>query len=214
MAALFAAPPPLSSALTLYQIEETLAALAETAEVVPPEQEEEFVREFAAVLQQTVEKRDRMGQFLAHVETQVGLANAEIKRLQERRHAYERVLAKTEEYLVRTIQLLGTDSKGRYKKLEGNTVTFSLRNCPLSVEVVNESKIPAEFRSVTITIKMPALQWEGLLDKLDLEAHAQILDCGQVEYAPSKARIKTALESGQNVPGAGIAPRTYSLIRR
>jgi hypothetical protein len=214
MAALLAAPPPLSSSLTLYQIEETLAALAETAEVVPPEQEEEFLQEFAAVLQQTVEKRDRMGQFLAHLETQIGLANAETKRLQQRRQSYERVLAQTEEYLVRTIQLLGTDSKGRYKKLEGNTVTFSLRACPPSVDVINESEIPTEFKTATITIKIPASQWEGLLDKLDLESRAQFLDCGQVEYTPSKTRIKAALDAGQAVPGAGMAPRSYSLVRR
>jgi hypothetical protein len=71
MSALVVVPPPMKSSLPLYQIEETLATFADTATVVPPEQEKEFLQEFAAILTQAVEKRDRIGQFMAHLEAQI-----------------------------------------------------------------------------------------------------------------------------------------------
>jgi len=64
-APLVLAPPAMRASLPLYEIEQNLAAYCETAEVVTPEQEEEFLQEFAAMLLQAVEKRDRMGQCLA-----------------------------------------------------------------------------------------------------------------------------------------------------
>src|SRR6516165_11861654 len=101
MSALVVVPPPMKSSLPLYQIEETLATFADTATVVPPEQEKEFLQEFAAILTQAVEKRDRIGQFMAHLEAQIDLAAHEIGRLRDRKAAYERALAKCEEYVAR-----------------------------------------------------------------------------------------------------------------
>jgi hypothetical protein len=198
----------------LYQIEETLATWAETAEVLPPEQEAEFIAEFAALLNSAIEKRDRMGQFMAHLEVQMGLADAEIRRLQERKQTYARALAKSEEYVTRVIQSLGTDSKGKYIKLEGNTVTFSLKRCPPSVSITDETNLPPEFKTATLTLKMPVLQWEAFLDTLDLEARALLLDAAKREYTPSKTAIKAALEAQQVVPGAEISTGKYSLVRK
>jgi hypothetical protein len=110
MSALVVVPPPMKSSLPLYQIEETLATFADTATVVPPEQEKEFLQEFAAILTQAVEKRDRIGQFMAHLEAQIDLAAHEIGRLRDRKAAYERALAKCEEYVARVILSLGTNA--------------------------------------------------------------------------------------------------------
>jgi hypothetical protein len=138
MAALAVVPSPAVTAAPLYVIEDHLAALIETAELVSPEQEQEFRTEFQAALTAAVEKRDQVGHFLAHLEQQIDFARFEIDRLRQRKATCERALARLENYVIETIENLGTDSKGRYRKLEGKTTTFSLRACPPSVEVTDE----------------------------------------------------------------------------
>jgi len=74
MAALAVVPSPAVTAASLYVIEDELAALIETAELVSAEQEQEFRAEFQAALIVAVDKRDRVGQFLTHLEQQIGFA--------------------------------------------------------------------------------------------------------------------------------------------
>jgi hypothetical protein len=47
------------------------------------------------------------------------------------------------------------------KKLEGRTNTLKKRKCPPSVNVIDEQKIPAEYKRVTVTLPLP--QWQELL---------------------------------------------------
>src|SRR5260370_10956754 len=67
MAALAAVPSPAVTAPPLYVIEDQLAALIETAELVSAEQEQEFRAEFQASLTAAIDKHDRVGQFLTHL---------------------------------------------------------------------------------------------------------------------------------------------------
>ena len=177
MAVLAVVPSPAVTAATLCVVEEYLAALIETAELVSLEQEQEFRAEFQAAMTAAVEKRDRVGQFLAHLEQQIDFAKFEIDRLRQRKTTFERALARLENYVIETIENLGTDSKGKYRALEGKTTTFSLRACPPSVEVTDESGIPVEYK--TLVLKLPAVTWEQLLDGLDIEQRAAVL--GQVK---------------------------------
>ena len=211
MAALAVVPSPAVTAAPLYVIEDQLAALIETAELVSPEQEREFRAEFQAALAAAVEKRDRVGQFLTHLEQQIDFAKFEIDRLRQRKATCERALARLEDYVIGTIENLGTDSKGKYRPLEGKTTTFSLRTCPPSVEVTDETAIPAEYKMVLL--KLPAVTWEQLLDGLEIEQRAAVL--GQVkspEVIVDKRSIKAALDGGA-VPGAGLATGRHSLRR-
>ncbi len=153
-----------------------------------------------------------MGQFLAHLEQQIDFARFEIDRLRQRRALCERALARLEAYVIETIEGLGTDSKGRYRTLEGKTTTFSLRGCPPSVEVTDEPAIPSEYK--TLTLKMPAVTWEQMLDGLDIEQRVVVL--GQVkspEVSVDKRSIKAAIDGGVDVPGAGLATGRHSLRR-
>ena len=212
MAALAVVPSPAVTAAPLYLIEDQLAALVETAELVSPEQEEEFRLEFQTALTAAMEKRDRVGQFLAHLEQQIDFARSEIDRLRQRKAAFERALARVEEYVIDTIENLGTDSTGKYRRLEGKTTTFSLRGCPPSVEISDESSIPAEYK--TLLLKLPAVTWEQLLDRLEIEKRAEVL--GQVrspEVSVEKRPIKAAIDGGAAVPGAGLAIGKHSLRR-
>src|ERR1700683_2705139 len=54
----------------------------DTEELGPDELEQEYALELQATLLATVEKRDRVGQFLAHLESQIAFAHAEVARLQ------------------------------------------------------------------------------------------------------------------------------------
>jgi Siphovirus Gp157 len=212
MAALVAVPSPGITVDSLFQVETYLAAMIETAELVPQEQEQEFLAEFRQALSTAVEQRDRVAQYMAHLETQADFAKAEIDRLRQRKGVYERAFERLEQYVLNTIEYLGVDAKGARRKLEGNTITFSARACPASVEIVDEAAVPAEFK--TLTIRLPATTWERLLDSLDLEERADLL--GQVKRAEcevSKSGIKTAIDSGACVPGAALSTNKLSLRR-
>ena len=96
MAALAVVPSTAVTAVPLYVIEDHLAALIETAELVSPQQEQEFRAEFQAALTAAVDKRDRVGQLLAHLEQQIAFARYEIDRLRQRKATCERALARLE----------------------------------------------------------------------------------------------------------------------
>jgi hypothetical protein len=158
-------------------------------------------------------RRLGLGQFLSHLEQQAAFAKVEIARLQERKAFFERATEKMEGYVIHVIESIGPDAKGKYAKLEGRTVTFSIKDCPPSVEIKDEAAIPSDYKTITIT--MPALKWEDLLDSLDLEQRACVLDTVEKPKASvSKAAIKKAIGDGAHVPGADLIVGKKTLIRK
>jgi hypothetical protein len=198
--------------VSLYELEQDLQAFADTEAFVTEADREEFEREQALLLQRSIEKRDRYGMFLAHVESQAQLCAAEIKRLQERKKHYEATYERCEQYLIRVIESLGQDvdkkGKPKWKKLEGKTVTFSLAEKPSHVEIEDESKVPDSYKAVTVTLPMGL--WKEILDEFrtdeddpvwqDLKTSAE-----RASVAILKAELKKDIESGNVVPGADIA---------
>ena len=200
------------AAQPLYAIEEYLAVLVDTAELVPPDQEQEFRDEFQLALTTAVDKRDRVGQFMAHLEQQIAFANFEVERLRERKAAYRRALDRIENYVTHTIEVLGRDARGKYRRLEGKTVTFSLAGCPPSVEVTDESAVPAEYK--TLTLKLPAVTWEQILDWLDTDQRQKVSGIVKREgISLDRRSIKAAISAGTGVPGADLAIGKTSLRR-
>jgi len=192
---------------TLYELEESLTCLLDCAETVNPEQESIFVDELSQALTDTVEKRDAVARWMSHCESQIDLAAQEIARLRDRKASFETSLERIKQYVIRVIEANG----GR--KLEGNCVTFSLRKCPASVEMINESAVPAEYR--TNTVRLPARVWNQLLDSLDLDLYEVAMrQITFVESTVDKRAIKAALDSGVLGAGARIADEKYSLVRR
>ncbi len=100
-------PEVLPAARPLYDLEAHLAALVDTEDLVPEELEQEYALELQATLLATVEERDRVGQFLAHLESQIAFAHAEVARLKAREAFYERVFRRMEGYVTRVIESLG-----------------------------------------------------------------------------------------------------------
>jgi hypothetical protein len=202
--------PP--AARPLYNLEAHLAALIDTEDLVPTELEQEYALELHATLLATVEKRDRVGQFMAHLESQIALAHAEVKRLQEREAFYTRVFARLESYVTRVIESLGFDDKGKRNKLEGNTITLSLRGCDKRAEVIDEMAVPAKYKRVTVTL--PAETWELVCDSLDLDLRQQVLgDVKAPKVEVSLSAVKADLKADVLVPGAQLTGGTY-LVRK
>lgn len=83
----------MTTALTLYDIEEHLIALTESLETVTRDQEWDYLEDFKAALSSAAEKRDRVAHHLAHLEQQQECAAKEISRLQ--RFKKEREVAQT-----------------------------------------------------------------------------------------------------------------------
>ena len=205
------APPP-SQSLTLYDLETHLQALADCIETVAPDQEQQFLGDFTQALVAVKEKRDQVAQFMAFVESQATLAIAEIARLRARQQSYERLLDRLKEYVGYVIKSLGKDEKGKWRKLEGNVVTFRLQKNPDSVEIVDVAQIPAKFKIASITL--PLIIWEELLDALDMELSARVL--GSIKPADLTVRtgdVKAALKANEAVPGAQWADTTFHLRR-
>jgi hypothetical protein len=78
-----------------------------------------------------------------------------------------------EGYVMRVIDSLGLDDKGKRKKLEGNTITMSLRGCDKRAEITDEAAVPTKYKRVIITL--PADTWGLVCDALDLDLREQVL---------------------------------------
>ena len=148
-----AAPMDLAKALTLFQIEESLVLLAESAEEegLTPEIEQAMT----VYLEGAVEKRDRVADFIHFCEGMAELAKAEGKRLQARQKHFEATAERVSAMVLRVLDYLGV------KRLEGRTNTLKKRKCPPSVKIIDEAKVPAEYKHITVTLPLP--QWQELL---------------------------------------------------
>jgi hypothetical protein len=185
---------------SLYNVESDLLALLECLETVTPEQEQEYILDLAKALGQAKEKRDAVAQYMSHCENQIEFAKAEIKRLQERKAEFEANLEKLKRYVVQIMDAIGT------RKLEGNSVTFSLRKCPPSVEITDEAAIPANYK--TATLQMPGYLADQVLDALDIDAPVTL------NWSVDKRGIRAALDGGLDVAGASFAPERSTVVRK
>jgi hypothetical protein len=198
--------------LTLYDVEDHLAALTESAEMVTPEQEREFLEDFKAALSSAAEKRDRVAHHLAHLEHQQEFAAKEISRLQKFKKEHEAAQARLEGYVAYCIESFGQGTDGKYKKLEGNTTVMFLRGCPASVEVTDMEVVPLDYQSATVT--MPASLLNEVLNALDEEFRTKALGEIVCTQSVDKRGIKAAIEAGMEVPGATLVTSKTTLGRK
>lgn len=194
---------------SLYEIEQDLAALLDTEALVTEEQEAEFRGDLAVALEASVEKRDRVGQFLRHCDMQAANCDTEIKRLQERKKSFEAAEGRMRQYVQLVIEGLGPDAKGKPKKLEGKAITFSLRACPVSVEIADPGLVPSAYKTVTVTLPMPL--WQSVLASVpDLDRNP--LHVSKAIETISRTAVKAAIDRGEEVPGADLNIGGYSLV--
>lgn len=194
--------------LSLYRLEDDLACLTESGAGVPPGLEQQYLEDLGRALTQAKDKRDAVARFLAHCTSQVELAKNEIERLEARKRFFERVGGRLRNYVRWVIQnVLGADEEGRWKRLEGQTSTLSLRKCPPAVEVQDEAAVPAEYKR--LLIELPAEEWERHIQAC---GDKTILDrIFHVEVKLDRRAMLAAMQQGIEVPGAGLRPIDYTL---
>jgi hypothetical protein len=90
-------------------------------------------------------KVDRYAGFMAHLESQITLAEAEAKRLADRKRRFQAALDWMETNALRIMDAHG------WKELDGDTVTLAVRLNPPSVVITNEDILPAEYVRITQT---------------------------------------------------------------
>ena len=196
----------------LYDLEVHLAALVDTEEMVPPEQEAEYQTALQRTLTEVVEKRDRVGQFRLHLVSQINLAKAERQRLQEREAIYQRALDKLDAYLTYVVENVGLDAKGKRKKLEGKTLTIGLRGCKRRVELTDEAAVPTKYKRVTVTLT--AETWEMMIDSLDLELREQVLgEVANPKIDVDRTLAYSDLAADVAIPGASLSGGTYVEVK-
>jgi len=192
----------LAKTLSLFQIEESLVLLAESAEEegLTPEIESAL----AAYLEGAVEKRDRVAEFIRFCEGMAELAKAEVKRLQARQKHFEVAAERVSSMVLRVLDWLGAE------KLEGRTNTLKKRKCPPSVNVIDEQKIPAEYKRVTVTLPLP--QWQQLLAGTPEDARNAVLaGVRKQEITLDLEAIKQALNLEKAVEGADLTINRFKL---
>ncbi len=195
--------------MTLWAIEDTLAAYAATAAGgVPPEEEAAFAESLTQARALAIAKRDAVSHGLAHWESQAELAGAEIAILQKRKATYERMVRRVKFGLIRLIQSMGKDAKGRWTKLEGSTTSLTLRGCVKAVEVTDEQAVPTKYKRATVTL--PAETWELVCDSLDLDLREQVLAAvTSPKLEVSNSLVKKAIDAGEEIPGAKLVGGVY-----
>jgi hypothetical protein len=149
---------------------------------------------------------------MAHLEQQIAFANFEIDRLRERKAAYQRAFDRIEDYVMRTIG----SRQGCQRKVPqvgGQNGHFQPGWVfPPSVEITDESAVPAEYK--TLTLKLPAVAWEQILDWLDTDQRQAVSGIVKHEgIAIDRRLIKAAIGAGTRVPGADLAIGKTSLRR-
>jgi len=192
----------LAKALTLFQIEESLVLLAESAEEkgLTPEIEQALT----VYLEGAAEKRDRVADFIHFCEGMAQLAKAEGKRLQTRQKHFEATAERVSAMVLRVLDYLGV------KKLEGRTNTLKKRKCPPSVKIIDEAKVPAEFKHITVTLPLP--QWQDLLARCGEELRTAVVSGIRAqETSVELDAIKLALNLERTVEGADLIINRFKL---
>ena len=115
---------------------------------------------------------------IVHIENQAAFAAQPLKRLQDRKRAFERSYERLESCAKLAMEIAGNT------ELEGTTSTLALRKSPTSVFLRNFDEVPAEYFTV------------------------------KIERWVDKDKVRRALKSGIEVPGAELVEDRFYLVRR
>jgi hypothetical protein len=110
----------------------------------------------------SVEKRDNMGAFLARLEGEAEMLKKEEKRLADRRRKFERI----GEILTEGLHLQMVE--WGIRKVEGQKFSFTVKKNPASVEILDETLIPAEYLDYTPRVKRQEIK-EALSEGKEVE---------------------------------------------
>ena len=198
-------PDTLASDMTLFDLDETLCLLMESANEAAEANNGEIPDELRAALLDYCEafgvKVDNIANYIKSQEDDARSARREIDRLQSRASAAENRIDRIKglvKYFMQTRHL---------RNMKGRLNTISLRNNSQDSLVVDcPDAIPSEYWRVSVTVGL--LEWQDLLNSLPeqhpLRARFGAGDGGSLTREPDNARLRSALASGVQVQGAEL----------
>ena len=165
---------PIDAPLALWQICDHLAAMYELRDEMQglPEGERAILeQEIAAFEEAEILKCDGITRFLSHCESQQEFAAAEIKRLQSRKQLWAARQERLEAHIARVMECAGKS------KLEGKVSTLTLKRCPPSVEVVDQTSVPDSYIRVKVEESVDKAQAKkDLLAGIEIEGLRLVTD--------------------------------------
>jgi Siphovirus Gp157 len=195
----------LASEMTLFEIDESLALLMDSANDAAAENSGEIPEELRQALLDYCEafgaKVDNIANYIKSQECEARNAKAEIDRLQARRTAAENRVERLKgllKYFMETRSL---------RSMKGRLNTISLRkNSQDSLVVDRPDAIPSEYWRASFTVALTELQ--ELLAHLPGEHPLRVRltpdSNGFVKREPDNAKLRSALTSGVAIQGAEL----------
>ncbi|OQP13181.1 siphovirus Gp157 family protein [Geobacillus thermoleovorans] len=122
--------------MKLYELTENYTKLLEMAE----EMDTDAIVDTLEALQEAIEdKAENIAKLIRNLEADVKVIRDEEKRLAERRQVIENKIERLKSYLQEQLEIAGIE------KVKRPTITVSIRKNPPSVDVIDETLIPADF---------------------------------------------------------------------
>ena len=198
-------PDTLASDMTLFDLDETLCLLMESATEAAEANNGEIPDELRVALLDYCEafgvKVDNIANYIKSEENDARNARREIDRLQLRASAAENRVERLKglvKYFMQTRNL---------RSLKGRLNTISLRNNSQDTLVVNQPHaIPPQYWRVSVTIGLA--EWQDLLHSLpeqhEMRARFGSGSTGSITPEPDNAKLRSALASGVQILGAEL----------
>ena len=195
----------LASEMSLFQLDETLSLLTESATEEATDGNGEIPDELRQALLDYCEafgaKVDNIANYIKAQEGEARNAKVEIERLQTRQAVAENRVERLKGLLKYFM-----DARGLWS-MKGRLNTISLRrNSQDSLIVEAPEGIPGEFCKLSITIAVP--DWEELVAHLpdDHDLRARLANDGNAvgKREPDNAKLRAALQSDRSIVGAQL----------
>jgi hypothetical protein len=198
-------PEALASDMTLFELDETLCLLMESATEAAEGNNGELPDELRGALLEYCEafgvKVDNIANYIKSQDNDARNARREIDRLQSRASAAENRVERLKglvKYFMQTRNL---------RTLKGRLNTICLRNNSQDSLIVNQPHaIPTQYWRVSVTIGLA--EWQDLLNSLpeqhELRARFGSESTSSITVATDNTKLRTALASGVEIQGAEL----------
>ena len=198
-------PETLASDMTLFEIDETLCLLMESATEAAQDNNGELPDELRGALLDYCEafgvKVDHIANYIKSQENDARSAKREIDRLQSSTSTAENKVERLKglvKYFMQTRNL---------RNLKGRLNTISIRNNSQDSLIVNQpSAIPTQYWRVSVTIGLA--EWQDLLNSLPEQHELRVRfgsgSTSSITREPDNAKLRSALASGTKIEGAEL----------
>lgn len=198
-------PQTLASEMTLFDLDESLSLLMESAAEAAADNDGDIPEELRQALLDYCEafgaKVDNIANYIKSQEFEARNAKSEIDRLQSRQTSAENKVERLKGLLKYFMETRGL------RCMKGRLNTISLRkNSQDSLVVDGVDRIPSEYCRVSITLAFPELEesLRHLPEEHALRARLTLDGNGLLRRELDNAKVRTALASGVPVQGAAL----------